>query len=164
MKVNKLMILLMLVGSNLVGCSLSSQITSTKNSAAAVEKKNDVTSYKQEMNDYLNSLGDAFDQFGSLNGDAAADDSIMTNPDWIEQMKDALRQMDVAITDIRATEPPEEMEDSHEEILSAMDEVEFVVINYPKIMEHYDYNLLVECKNALERSSDDIDQAIALSE
>jgi hypothetical protein len=141
----------LLVVGLLAGCS--SETTSTEDTVTNQE-------YSKEMEPLMMDLTNTLGEFADQNFEIGNNPYLLEDGVWLTDTADVLYDMQEGVDAVRAVEDvPEDMEDSHDYVLQAMDELQFVIDNYPDAVDNMDIDLLKECSEALTEGGDYFEKA-----
>lgn len=119
--------------------------------------------YTAMMIDFLDRGSDIMMKFAEQNQELANDGTLMFDQNWITKTAVVIVEMQNWIEEGRAIENvPERFQPSHNCILKALDEYEFVAVNYPMSLDNLDAELLMQCFEAMERAEQLINEGQAL--
>ena len=94
----------------------------------------------------------------------ANDPAVLLTPTYSDAIQTVADDLRKNIVKVRAadTKNDPELQNIHNHLLQAMDELEFIANNFPIGVRNMDANLITKCKEALDRSSSYLEQATNL--
>lgn len=111
-------------------------------------------SYQEDINDNVLKLLDHVDDLSELHSDLRNNNDLIHDDDWILLIKVILDNMNLTSNAIRDIEPPSSYKTSHNIIMKALDEYEYVVNNYLSSAESLDVDKINSCITSLEKGTD----------
>lgn len=142
-------------------------ITTPEETGCDIDPKDQVLSeeiiYVAMMIDFLDKGSDIMMRFAEQNQELANDGTLMFDQDWITKTAVVIVEMQNWIKEGRRIKSvPERFQPSHDCILKALDEYEFVAVNYPISIDNLDTELLMQCLEAIGRAEQLINESQAL--
>ena len=121
--------------------------------------------YGQQVSEAMTVLGDKLNVLNIQNKKLSANPYIMKNQDWMADTVRALIGFNESIEAVKLIEAPvnPELNKAHVLMLKAMDEYQFVVVNYPKAIDNVDAALMQKCSTAFNTATDYLNEATEIT-
>jgi hypothetical protein len=119
----------------------------------------DVMAYHNMLNPAVTGLTQSLEKFSELNSEASSNPSLMFSDDWKTDMAATLVSMGIYLDQIRKVNPPASMTETHNLILQAVEEYQYVVDNYANALDNLDADAITECITHMQQGNNFVLQA-----
>ena len=115
-----------------------------------------VSLYSEQMSGSLEGLSNVSNDLTNQTIKVSENPAIVTDEGWIADTEDILESLEIAVSNVRAINPPEDamLREAYDLTMLAMDENDFIVENYLVGMMTMDLELIQEFTAAFERSTE----------
>ena len=146
---------------------VQSMITTPEETVCDIDPEDQVSPdeiiYAAMIIDFLDRGSDIIMKFAEQNQELANDSILMFDQNWTAETAMVIVEMQNWIKEGRRIKSvPERFQPSHDCILKALDEYEFVAVNYPMSIDNLDAELLMQCFEAMGRAEQLINESQAL--